>query len=93
MKDQTKTKTLSETLDNENDSPRSSKTLTPKEKVRLWLPNTGVDSGCQIIRQEDIEKHEIVTRDFNEDGKKDDSDDDKLFSESFETVVAAQIKE
>ena len=94
LKDQTKTKTPSETLDNiENDSPRSSKTLTPKEKVRLWLPNTGVDSECQIIKQEESQEQGIIIRNFDEDTKKDDSDDDKLFSESFETVVAAQIKE
>lgn len=79
LKEQTKIQNSSEHFENtENDSPRSCKTLTPKEKVRLWLPNTGVES-------DEINDNEMII------SKKEDSDDEKIFNESFETVIAAKM--
>ena len=95
MKEQTKTQKSSDQVENiENDSPRSSKTLTPKEKVRLWLPTTGVESDSNIKEHEEIKDNEMTISNLTDEKnneKRDDSDDDKMFNESFETVVAAQM--
>ena len=70
----------------EDDSPRSNKTLTPKEKVRMWLP---VAEALSNNPEDDLAKPRELSK-LDDPNLKESSDypaEEDAFNQSFETVI------